>query len=65
MFVQTLLVFLLLAVAAVFLGRRAWQAFFAKEVAGCAKGCGACGTLDIDRLQRTIEAQHRRAVAQA
>ncbi|MEJ7662419.1 MAG: hypothetical protein WKG07_24060 [Hymenobacter sp.] len=40
-----------------FLGRRAWRAFFSKEQMGCAKGCGACGGIDVDRLERTIAAR--------
>ena len=59
MMLQSILVAVLLAAALFFLGRRAWQAFFAKSAAGCAKGCGACGTLDVDALQRTIEARRR------
>lgn len=44
--------------AAFYVGRIFWRAFFSKTAAGCAKGCGgACGTLDVDRLQRTIEAR--------
>lgn len=57
--IQLLIVFALCAAAACYLGRRVWQQFAAKGQAGCAKGCGgACGAnLDVDRLQRTIEAR--------
>ena len=59
---QYFLIGLLFAAAAVYVGRIFWRAFFSKTAAGCAKGCGgACGSLDIDQLQRTIEA---RATAQ-
>ena len=57
MVLQSLLIGFLFAAALFFIGRRFWQAFFTKSQAGCAKGCGACGTLDVDRLQRTIEAR--------
>ena len=37
-------------------GRIFWRAFFSKTAAGCAKGCGgACGQIDVEALQRTIE----------
>lgn len=57
MLIQAILTAVLLLGAVFFLGRRAWRAFFSKEAAGCAKGCGACGGIDVDRLQRTIEAR--------
>ena len=44
--------------AAFYVGRIFWRAFFSKTAAGCAKGCGgACGQLDVEALQRTIEAR--------
>ena len=57
--IQLLLIFVLFAAALFYLGRRVWQQFAAKGQAGCAKGCGgACGAaLDVDALQRTIEAR--------
>ena len=59
---QYLLIGLLFMGAAFYVGRIFWRAFFSKTAAGCAKGCGgACGSLDVDALQRTIEA---RATAQ-
>ncbi|GAB3332226.1 hypothetical protein ACFQT0_04660 [Hymenobacter humi] len=61
--VQYFLIAALFVAAAFYVGRIFWRAFFSKTAAGCAKGCGgACGTLDVDQLQRTIEA---RAAAQA
>lgn len=57
--IQLLIIIALCAAAAFYLGRRVWLQFAAKSQAGCAKGCGgACGAnLDVDRLQRTIEAR--------
>jgi hypothetical protein len=47
--------------AAFYVGRIFWRAFFSRTAAGCAKGCGgACGQLDVDRLQATIEARAAR-----
>ena len=63
--VQLLIIIALCAAAAFYLGRRVWRQFSAKE-AGCAKGCGgACGAaLDVDALQRTIEARAAKSVSQ-
>ena len=48
----------LFVAAAFYVGRIFWRAFFSRTAAGCAKGCGgACGQLDVDRLQATIEAR--------
>ena len=57
--VQLLIIIVLCAAAAFYLGRRVWQQFAAKGQGGCAKGCGgACGAaLDVEALQRTIEAR--------
>ena len=61
--VQLLIIITLFAGALFYLGRRLWLAFAAKGQAGCAKGCGgACGAaLDVEALQRTIEARGARA----
>lgn len=60
--IQLLIIIALCIAAACYLGRRVWQQFSVKNQAGCAKGCGgACGAaLDVDRLQRTIEARQAR-----
>ena len=60
--VQYFLIAALFVAAAFYVGRIFWRAFFSKTAAGCAKGCGgACGTLDVDQLQRTIEARAAQA----
>jgi hypothetical protein len=60
--IQLLIILVLCAAASFYLGRRVWLTFAAKGQAGCAKGCGgACGAaLDVDALQRTIEARAAR-----
>ena len=59
--IQYFLIGALFIGAALYVGRIFWRAFFSKTAAGCAKGCGgACGSLDIDQLQRTIEARTAR-----
>ena len=56
--IQYFLIAALFVAAAFYVGRIFWRAFFGKTAAGCAKGCGgACGSLDVDALQRTIEAR--------
>jgi len=56
--IQYLLIGALFVVAEFYVGRIFYRAFFSKSAAGCAKGCGgACGQLDVDQLQRTIEAR--------
>jgi len=60
---QLLIILALFATALLYLVRRLWQTFAAKGQAGCAKGCGgACGAaIDVDALQRTIEARAARS----
>ena len=56
--IQYVLIGALFVAAAWYVGRIFYRAFFSKTAAGCAKGCGgACGQIDIDQLQRTIEAR--------
>ena len=56
--VQYFIIFALFTAATLYVGRIFYRAFFSKSAAGCAKGCGgACGQLDVDQLQRTIEAR--------
>ena len=62
--VQYFLIGALFVVAAFYVGRIFYRAFFSRTAAGCAKGCGgACGQIDIDQLQRTIEAREARTLA--
>ena len=56
--IQYGLIAALFMAAAFYVSRIFYRAFFSKTAAGCAKGCGgACGQLDVDQLQRTIEAR--------
>lgn len=59
--VQYFIIAALFAAAVFYVGRIFYRAFFTKSAAGCAKGCGgACGAaIDVDRLQRTIEAREK------
>ncbi|UYZ62304.1 hypothetical protein [Hymenobacter weizhouensis] len=62
--IQYFLIAVLAAGAAWYVGRLFWRAFFAQDQTGCAKGCGACSTIDVDRLQRTIEVAAARKAGQ-
>ena len=62
--IQYFLIGALFVAAAFYVGRVFYRAFFSRTAAGCAKGCGgACGQIDIDQLQRTIEAREARTLA--
>ena len=62
--IQYFLIGALFVAAAFYVGRIFYRAFFSKTAAGCAKGCGgACSQIDIDQLQRTIEAREARTLA--
>ena len=62
--VQYALIGVLFLAAAFYVGRMFWRAFFSRTAAGCAKGCGgACGQLDVDQLQRAIEARRPASAA--
>ncbi|UOQ54083.1 FeoB-associated Cys-rich membrane protein [Hymenobacter cellulosivorans] len=64
MILQYTIIALLFLAATFYVGRIFWRAFFVKTASGCAKGCGgACSTIDVDRLQRTIETATARAAA--
>ena len=54
--IQYFLIAALFVAASFYVGRIFYRAFFSKTAAGCAKGCGgACGQIDVEALQRTIE----------
>ena len=62
--VQYFLIGALFVAAAFYVGLIFYRAFFSRTAAGCAKGCGgACGQIDIDQLQRTIEAREAHTLA--
>jgi hypothetical protein len=47
---ETLLILALFVGAVAYLGRMVWKAFFSRQQAGCAKGCGSCGAVDIEKM---------------
>ncbi|ALI99055.1 FeoB-associated Cys-rich membrane protein [Rufibacter tibetensis] len=55
--VQEIIVFLVFALAAVYLLRMGYKSFFSKN-AGCDKGCGgACSTIDLAKIEREMKAK--------
>ena len=64
MLVQELIILALFLAAAFYIGQRLWLSFFAKSDSACPKGCGGgCNTLNVDALQRQIEAAQKQAPA--
>lgn len=57
---ETLLILALFAGAIFYLGRLAWQQFFSRKGAGCAKGCGSCGAVDFEKIARQAAQQETR-----
>lgn len=53
--IQSILIGLIFAAAAFYLGRMVYRSFQAKE--GCASGCGKCGVADIDKIVKNTEQQ--------
>lgn len=50
---QQLLIILLFTVAIAYLARLVYRHFKAGQ--GCAKGCGACSTIDLKKIQEQIQ----------
>ncbi len=54
---QELLILLLFGIAAAYVGRMVYRQFFVKqEGAGCAKGCGSCSAIDVDKIAKKAQA---------
>lgn len=48
---QEIIIFLLFLAAASFVVRMVYQQFFAQRAEkGCAKGCGSCSAIDVDKI---------------
>ncbi|MFC6996502.1 hypothetical protein [Rufibacter roseus] len=55
--VQEIIIFLVFGLATFYVLRLGYKSFFTKEV-GCAKGCGACSTIDLKKIEQEIKAKH-------
>nr|WKN36511.1 FeoB-associated Cys-rich membrane protein [Tunicatimonas sp. TK19036] len=54
--IQTIIITLLFVAALAYLGRSVYTHFTTKE--GCAKGCGSCSAVDIEKIKKQIQEQH-------
>ena len=52
--IQQIIIFLLFVAAAVYVARLVYNSF--KSKSGCAKGCGACSTIDFNKIDKQIKA---------
>ncbi|RIJ37602.1 FeoB-associated Cys-rich membrane protein [Pontibacter oryzae] len=57
--IQHILILLIFLVAVAYMARMLYRSFAAKS--GCAKGCGACSTIDFKKIQKDLEKQQLRA----
>ncbi len=51
---ETLIIFIVFFAALFYLGRNTFRAFFAKNNAGCAKGCASCGAVNFEKIEAEI-----------
>ncbi len=52
---ETVIIFTLFVCALLFIGQNAFKALFSKQKAGCAKGCGSCGSIDFEEVLSKTE----------
>lgn len=52
--VQQLIILLVFILAAFYVARLVYRSFSSKS-GDCAKGCGACSTLDFDKIQKQLD----------
>jgi hypothetical protein len=52
---QQIIIFLVFVAAAFYLGRVVYRSFSSKS-GGCAKGCGACSTIDFEKIKKNMDA---------
>ena len=48
--IESIIIFVIFSFAVFYLGKNTFKAFFAKNDAGCAKGCGSCGAVDFEKI---------------
>jgi hypothetical protein len=51
---QHLIIFLVFILAALYVVRLVYKSFSHKS-GGCAKGCGACSTIDFDKIKKQLD----------
>jgi hypothetical protein len=52
---QQLIILLVFILAAFYMARLVYRSFSSKS-GGCAKGCGACSTIDFDKIKKQLDA---------
>ena len=52
--VQQLIIFLVFVLAAFYVARLVYKSF-SSQSGGCAKGCGACSTIDFDKIKKQLD----------
>lgn len=53
--VQQLIILVVFILAALYVARLVYKSFSSKS-GGCAKGCGACSTIDFDKIKKQLDA---------
>jgi hypothetical protein len=57
--VQQFIIFAVFILAALYVARLVYKSFSSKS-GGCAKGCGACSTIDFNQIKKQLDAGPRR-----
>ncbi|GAB3824974.1 FeoB-associated Cys-rich membrane protein [Pontibacter rugosus] len=57
--IQQLIILLIFLVAVAYMGRMLYRSFAASS--GCAKGCGSCGSIDFNKIQKELEKKNASA----
>jgi hypothetical protein len=60
--IENIIIFLVFALSLAYLIHTVWKQFSAKNTAGCAKGCGACGAIDFSKIEQQIAAKEKQAL---
>lgn len=58
--IESIVITLLFVLALAYLGNLVRKQFSTKNTGGCAKGCGACGNLDFQKIEQQIAAKEKK-----
>jgi hypothetical protein len=58
--IESIVIALLFSLALAYLGNLVRKQFSARNTAGCAKGCGACGTIDFKKIEQQMAAKEKK-----
>jgi hypothetical protein len=62
--IESIVITLLFVLALAYLGNLVWKQFSTKNKAGCAKGCGACGNIDFEKIEQQIASKKKKELEQ-